>query len=335
MTRSWNSSFDRVALVVMWVVATGAVVMMLLDDARSTGEWAPVRHLLHAGYVGVLLLYLGRTGASAHQPLEIGAQKSSRQGFSAWVSAFGLGVVLILLLLSDSGVDILVLLMMVATVWILLAWRRDVRLRSVAQGLAIAAVALLAGLGLARNGFISDNAFYLLAGLSFPMYIAGGMLVKRTRLGGVQLLAGRYDEALKSVAKGSLLFVPLGLVNAAGGSPGLDITWVTEWWMPLSLPWFSGIAEETWFRLLLVGVCFLLLRPVFRGRPDLAGVAAILFSGITFGLAHGRTLETLLTTGLLYGVPLAAVFARRDWEHAVGAHYMINAIPWTVLFLET
>jgi hypothetical protein len=32
---------------------------------------------------------------------------------------------------------------------------------------------------------------------------------------------------------------------------------------------------------------------------------------------------------------MAAIFARRDWEHAVGAHYMVNMIPWLMVFLET
>jgi hypothetical protein len=32
---------------------------------------------------------------------------------------------------------------------------------------------------------------------------------------------------------------------------------------------------------------------------------------------------------------MAVAFARRDWEHAVGAHYMINMIPWLMVFLET
>jgi hypothetical protein len=167
------------------------------------------------------------------------------------------------------------------------------------------------------------------------MYVAGGLLFDRTRLGGIQLLAGRYSEVVRSVFWGFLLFVPLGLFNAADGSPGTDITWVTEWWMPFSLPWFSGIAEETWFRLFLVGLCFFFLRPALRTRPALAVIAAVLFSGITFGLGHGRTMDKFLTTGLLYGVPLAAIFAKRDWEHAVGAHYMINMIPWVMVFLDT
>jgi predicted nucleic acid-binding protein len=33
-------------------------------------------------------------------------------------------------------------------------------------------------------------------------------------------------------------------------------------------------------------------------------------------------------------VRFAAVFARRDWEHAVGAHYMVNFIPWVMAFLQ-
>jgi hypothetical protein len=236
---------------------------------------------------------------------------------------------------SDDGVDILMLVLIAATVWILLAWRREIRLRAVVQGLAVALMAYLAGLPAANNGLLGETALILLPGLSAPMYVAGGLLFDRTRLGGIQLRARRYGEVLGGVLWGSLLFVPLGLINAADGSPGTDITWVTEWWMPFSLPWFSGIAEETWFRLFLVGLCFFFLRPAFRTRPALAVIAAVLFSGITFGLGHGRTVERFLTTGLLYGVPMAAIFAKRDWEHAVGAHYMVNMIPWVMVFLET
>jgi hypothetical protein len=225
--------------------------------------------------------------------------------------------------------------MIVATVWILLAWRREIKLLSVIQGFALALIAYPIGLPLLNNGFMSETMFYLLLILVPPMYIAGGLLVNRTSLGGIQLLAKRYRHVLRSFLLGCLLFVPLGLFNAAGGSPGPNITWVSEWWMPFSLPWFSAITEETWFRLLLVGLCYFLLRPAFPNRPALPILAAVLFSGITFGLGHGGTfLENFLVTGLLYGLPMAVVFARRDWEHAVGAHYMINFIPWVMVFLE-
>ena len=136
--------------------------------------------------------------------------------------------------------------------------------------------------------------------------------------------------------RGCLLFIPLGLANAAAGSPGPGMTWVTRWWIPLSQPWFSGIVEEIWWRLLAVSLCYFLLRPAFSKRPVAALVGALLFSAVPFGLNHGGTfLENLLITGLLYGLPMAVIFVRRDWEHAVGAHYMINLIPWLMVFLET
>ena len=59
------------------------------------------------------------------------------------------------------------------------------------------------------------------------------------------------------------------------------------------------------------------------------------FSATIFGLGHAGTLqERFWMTGMLYGLPLAVTFARRDWEHAVGAHYMINMIPTLMVFLE-
>jgi hypothetical protein len=323
-----------IALLLMWSVATGAVVLMLLQDVRSTDQYSALRYVLHAGYVAALLWYLSRAGASINQLTELRPLLFPHWRYGPWIPVMGIALMLALTAASDDGVSILLLLLIVATVWILLVWRREIRLRAVVQGLAVALIAYLGGLPFLNNGFVGETTFYGLLILVPPMYIAGGLLFDRTGLGGIQLLALRYRGTLQSVLWGCLLFVPLGLINAADGSPGSNITWVTEWWMPFSLPWFSGIAEETWFRLLLVGLCYYLLRPAFRKHPAVAVLAAVLFSGITFGLGHGRTLDRFLTTGLLYGVPMAAIFARRDWEHAVGAHYMVNMIPWVMVFLE-
>ena len=111
---------------------------------------------------------------------------------------------------------------------------------------------------------------------------------------------------------------------------------MTHLWMPFSLPWFSGIAEEVLYRLLLVTLCYFMLRPAFNKFPAVAVVLSALFSGIIFGSGHGGSLmDRFLTTGVLYGLPLAVLYVRRDWEHAVGAHYMINMIPWMMVFLQT
>jgi hypothetical protein len=247
-----------------------------------------------------------------------------------------ISLMLALIVIFDFGFPIMTLLMLVAMSGIIVAWRREIRLRLVVQGVGVAVIAFLAGLPLQENGFINKTGFYQFAILTPLMYVGGGLLFGRTGLGGIQLLAKQYLPALRSFLWGCLLFVPLGLANAASGAPqGSNFTWVSEWWMPFSLPGWSGIVEETWFRLVLVGLVYLLLRPAFQKRPALAVLAAVLFSGITFGLGHGRTLDRFLTTGLLYGVPFAVLFVRRDWEHAVGAHYMVDMIPWVMVFLGT
>jgi hypothetical protein len=76
-----------------------------------------------------------------------------------------------------------------------------------------------------------------------------------------------------------------------------------------------------------------LLRPAWKARPALAFSAAVLFSAITFGLGHRRTVGNLVFAVQLYGLPFGVAFARRDLEHAVGGHYIFNMVPWVVDFL--
>ncbi len=332
----WSAP-HRLVLTIMWLVTTVTIITMLLLNVRDTGRYSEVCYILQASYVAALIWYLSRSGTPTSQLPKVRPLVLRNWRYSVWIPVLVIAIIFILILTAMSDGDLgILLLLIVATWWILLAWHRQVRIRSVIQGLALALIVYLAGLPMFNNGSISEIAFYGLLINVPPMYIAGGLLVHRTRLGGVQLLDKRYWQALRSFFWGCLLFVPLGLINAAVVSPGPNMTWVSEWWIPFTIPWFSAIAEETWFRLLLVGLCYFTLRPAFPRRPAVPMIIAVLFSAITFGLGHGGTyLERFLVTGLLYGLPMAVVFARRDWEHAVGAHYMINMIPTLMVFLGT
>ena len=321
-----------IALITMWLLTTVSFVVMLSNGVRNSGQFRVERYILQGAYVLALFWYLIRTGPPVKQLPDLSPVFLPKLRIGKLIPVI---VIALLLVAEFSGQGIVSLLLMPATIWILIVWRREIGLPTILLGLAVATVAFLGGLPFYQNQSIGKVDFIALLVFVMPMFVAGGLLSKRTGLRGSQLYAGRYRKAVVSFLWGCLLFIPLGLTNAAAGSPGPWMTWVTRWWIPLSQPLFSGIVEEAWFRLFLVSLCYFLLRPAFSKRPAIAVVCAVLFSAITFGLGHGGTLlENLLITGLLYGLPMAVIFARQDWEHAVGAHYMINMIPTLMVFLE-
>lgn len=323
----------NIALITMWLLTTVSLVLMLFSGVRNTGQFRVERYILQAAYVLALFWYLIRTGPSVKQLPDISPLLLPKLRIGKLIPVI---VIALLFVAEFFGQGILLPLLMLATIWILIVWRREIGLPAVLLGFAVTTIAFLAGLPFYQNQYIWQVVFIGLLTFVMPMFVAGGLLSKRTGLVGSQLYAGRFRKVVVSFLWGCLLFIPLGLTNAAAGSPGPGMTWVTRWWIPLFQPWFSGIVEEAWFRLLLVSLCYLLLRPAFSKHPAIAVVCAVLFSAITFGLGHGGTLlDNLLITGLLYGLPMAVIFAKRDWEHAVGAHYMINMIPTLMVFLET
>jgi len=329
--RSWLIPHN-IALVVLWLATTITMIVMLINGRAGTNLSIAIRQTLHGLYVVALLWYLARSGPAFNQLPEGSVPVKSWSKIGAWLSVLGVAVLLLLNIVSTDGWDLLILLSLIASVAILLAWGRDLSLRLVIQAFAVAIFAYLVGSLWVKLGVLSKSWNSILSAFTILFYIAGGLLLKRTKLGGIQLLDGQYGQALKSVCVGSLLFLPLGLINALG-DPMVDLSGIREWWMPLYLPWWSGINEETWFRLCLVGLIYFILRPAFGKYQSVAVIAAVLFSGITFGVSHGLTLDHFLTTGLLFGVPFAAIFAKWDWEHAVGAHYMVNMIPALAAFL--
>jgi hypothetical protein len=332
----WSTPHHLI-LTIMWLITTVVMVTMLWLGVRETGQYVEVRYIVPAGYVAALIWYLIRSGPSLNQLPELQPLLFPRRRYGAWIPVLGIALLLALTASSDASLLLFFIVTIVATIWILIAWRRQIRLRSVAQGLGLTLIIYFPALTMFKNGAITREIFFFFLVFVPPMYVAGGLLVDHTNLGDVQLLAKRYRKALESFIWGCLLFIPLGLTSAAAGGPDLTspLTWVNEWWMPSVLPLSSAIAEETWFRLLLLSLCYFLLRPAFPRQPAVPMIIAVLFNGTTFGLLHERTMYGFLVTGLLYGSTMAAVFARRDWEHAVGAHYMINMIPSFVVYLET
>jgi hypothetical protein len=316
----------------MWLLTTVSLLVMLFCGVRNTGQFRVERDILQVAYVLALFWYLIRTGPSVKQLPDLSPLLLPKLRIGKLIPVI---VIALLFVVEFFAPGILKLPLMLATIWILIVWRREIGLPAVGLGFAVTVIAFLAGLPFYQNQYIRKEFFIGELVFVMPMFVAGGLLSKRTGFVGSQLYAGRFWKSVMSFLWGCLQFIPLGLIAAAGGG-SIGMTWITRWWIPLSQPLFSGIVEETWSRLFLVSLCYLLLRPAFSKHPAISIVCTLLFSAITFGLGHAGTLqERLLITGLLYGLPMAVIFARRDWEHAVGAHYMINMIPTLMVFLET
>lgn len=321
-----------IALFTMWIITTVSLVVMLFNGVRNNFQFYSERNILHVGYTLALFWYLIRTGHSTKQLPNVSPILLPTRKIGQLIPV----IIIAMLLISEFNEQGFVLpLLMLATLSILIVWRREIKLSPIIIGLVLTLIAFLAGLPAWQNQFVGSTIFFVLLLFIMPMFVAGNLLYKRTRLGGSQLYLRQYGKATWSFLWGCTLFLPFGLMNAASGSPGPWITWVTNWWQPFTLPIFSGIAEEAWFRLFMVTLCYFLLRPAFNQAPTIAIVISVLFSGIIHGLGHGGSLvDKFLITGLLYSVPMAVMYARRDWEHAIGAHYMINFIPWIMVFLE-
>ena len=326
-------SITQIALAITWLVTSIAFVIMLYWGVRITRDFAKLRNGLTVLYAAVLVWYLVCSSSSISQLPNFPPLVFANWQFGWLAAALVVALLFCLVVISDKGAPILSLLYLVSTLLILVAWHRQITASSVALGIAVSLIAFVAG-GILFwvNKFAPKPTLIIFLLFVPPMFIVGSLLMAHTGLRGIRLLEGQYGSALTSFLWGCLLFIPLGLANAANKQEAYP--WVNRWWQPLVMPLWSGINEEVIFMLFLVPLCYALLRPAFNWQPGLAIMTAVLFSGITFGLAHGRTWSNFWSAGLCYGLPMAVVFASRDWEYAVGAHYMVNMIPWVMVFLK-
>jgi hypothetical protein len=211
-----------------------------------------------------------------------------------------------------------------------LAWRRHVDCRLLIGG---AVIGLLIGLGIALLGN-GDLTWAIFNGLCLPPSFIGGMLLlRRTGLGRSRGMDSGFVPALRSFLWGCVLALPAALLNLLGNLQGSDI-WARHIWQPMYAI-VPAFAEETWARLFLVTLCYAVLRPVSREHPRRAIVVAILVSALVHGFGHsGIDPFGLVIGGLLYGLPAALLFIKKDFEHAVGYHFLIDFVRFLAAFLN-
>lgn len=341
---------------IFWVIMTTALSIMLYFGFRGSSEVGAIVLILGVISTSAIIWYLSRTGPSVSvlpdlDPL-IFPKLKFRGILCLLILSLLIGPTLVALILIVSlrpigGQDlvdnagrylqpwiILEVSLALIAVYIIFKWHRRLRARLIVLGLAAGLIAGAAQVvQIADSGDPFDVFWAVLQTMAVPpLFIGGGLLLAHTGIGRNRLLEGKYLVASLSFLSGCLLYLPLALVNTVGGAHA-GYTWMNALWKPLAFSWLPAIAEETWARMFLIILCYALLRPVTNERPHRAVIAAVLLSAIAHGLVHGPTLSNLFETGLIYLLPMAVLFVKRDWEHAVGAHYVVNLLPFLAVFL--
>jgi hypothetical protein len=222
----------------------------------------------------------------------------------------------------------MLLLSILLSLAIIILWRKRLTRKLIVAGV-ITAIVLLGVEHLLSEDWGNGLITSIGAGL---MAVAGVLLLGHTKLTHVRLLEGDYLAAGKSFLWGCLLAVPPALLNALSmrQAPPSDFDLMFDRWWKALYALQPGILEEVWARLLLTTLLYALLRPVSAQRPRRAVVGAMLIAATIHGLAHYPTsltspMEAIYVT-LMYGIPLALVYVKRDLEQAIAYHFFIDFV---------
>ena len=326
-----NKSNIKIAFISIWLITVIISIFLLYNNVRELENYQILRYALQTIYVLGLLSYLlsnGETNLIITGDTNISTSPMKYLGLIFFI------LISILILFTNFGILILLLSLVIAALLIFIIKRKEIRIINLILGVALTIIGLVAGWPHMQNGFIPQTFFFALLIFVPFMFVSAGIINKNTKICKMHLIEYKYSQSVKNFLIGALTFIPLGLFNAASGSPGNGMDYISNWGMVFTLPLFSGITEEIWYRLFLITFLYFVLLPFTKNRPKLIVTIVILFSAISFGLSHGRSIESFLITGLLYGLPLALIFIRKNLEQAIGGHYMINLIPTLMVFLE-
>jgi hypothetical protein len=175
------------------------------------------------------------------------------------------------------------------------------------------------------------------AGATRAMVVGATALLRRNPVLGFRLAQGRIRDGATALLGGTLLGLPFAIVNVLllvgqGSSPGAA-----------DLPFAAvtalrpAVLEEVAYRLLFLAVALTVFRRHFSSA--MAVTLAVGLS-VTFHAAV-HVPELLLTSpvsalvtaavvGVVFGLPIALLAARRSIESAIGFHWVIDAVRFAL-----
>lgn len=308
--------------ILLWIASAAGFAASFLPGMKAGATVSGASAFV---FILALLWRLGRATPHATDLSDLAPLVVPRLGFWAMTGVVALVSMAVMVLgmavspaLGAIGTSVLIALC------IAVAWRRRLRVRLVAGGLC-AGAALAWMILFLGNG---DRTWAVFEAVTTPfLFVAGVLLFDHAGLGHFRLLERQFPAALRGFVWGCVLALPAALLNILGGTQAQD-TWVTRPWQPL-YALVPGIGEEIWARLFMTTLFYALLRPSTNARPGRALAGAVLFGTLVHTFAHGGIHPVSLVVGaLLYGIPMALLFVKRDLEHAVGYHFFIDFVRY-------
>jgi membrane protease YdiL (CAAX protease family) len=102
--------------------------------------------------------------------------------------------------------------------------------------------------------------------------------------------------------------------------------WINQFWQPI-LALGAGIMEETWMRLFIIVFIYALISSKTT-KKYIPEITALLISSVFFGFGHSNyiSIQNCFNITILYGFPMGVLLIKRDFETAIGYHFMIDFI---------
>jgi hypothetical protein len=323
----WRSP-ETWVLIMLWLTAAvcGFLAWLLHQTILSV-----VTGLAGFLFIVALIWVLARVSPRAEDLPELTRAGKPRLSFSVrmvFLLGAALATFIVGLMIGTGAAPVLI--SGLTGLGLILVWRRDLNQRLLFAG---AGVGLVCGLGILLLGN-GDLSWAVFSGLCLPpSFISGILLLKRTGLARCRWMEGDLVPGLRSFLWGCALALPGALLNLLGNLQGGD-SWVRHAWQPL-FALIPALGEETWARLFLTTLCYAVLRPVSSYHPRWAVGVAVLIGALVHGFGHtGIDLFGLIIGSLLYGLPSALLFIKKDFEHAVGYHFLIDFVRFIAALLN-
>jgi hypothetical protein len=329
-------STNRLArvLIVLWGISSTVLAIGLV---RDNAPLQVVGAVLGTAYILILVWWLARSKPHAadlpNTDPVVNLFRDYRGMLWGVIVLTFLSVVLTTVLFRDGW--LMLLLSIPLSLVIVVVGHKRLNRRFI-----IASVAVVIVLAFAEQLLGSEMSSGLIVPIGAAlMFLAGVLLLDRTKLTHVRLLNGNYTKAGKSFLLGCVLAVPPALLNAIAmrlEAPSEFDRLFDRWWEPL-YALQPGILEEIWARLLLTTLLYALLRPTSNDRPQRALIWALMIAAFVHGMAHypgsiRNPLEGIYIT-LMYGLPLGLLYVKRDLEQAIAYHFFVDVVRFAAFVI--